>query len=77
VTGEPLLVTRCQDAAPARRLSWLSPNPPWSVVACAALGCAVVAAVSTVLGLLILLLSAPLVAAWPGGHCAHLSAQHC
>ena len=47
VTGVSILITQWQGSAPAWLLWWLPPNPPWSAVAGAALGCAVLTIVST------------------------------
>jgi hypothetical protein len=47
VTGASILFAHWKDAAPAWLSSGLSPNPPWSVIAAAALACAVLAVVST------------------------------
>ncbi len=43
VTGASILFAHWKDAAPA----WLPPNMPWSLIAGAALGCAVLKAIST------------------------------
>jgi hypothetical protein len=47
MTGASILFTHWKDAAPAWLSSWLLPNAPWSLIAGVALGCAVLAAVST------------------------------
>ena len=47
VTGASILFAHWKDSAPAWLSSWLPPNVPWSVIAGAALGCAVLNAVST------------------------------
>jgi hypothetical protein len=48
VSGASILLTHWKDSAPAWLSSWLPPpNAPWSFLACAALGSAVPAAVST------------------------------
>src|ERR1700759_3587671 len=41
VTGVSILITQWEGSAPAWLLWWLPPDPPWSAVAGAALGCAV------------------------------------
>ena len=46
VTGASILFAHWKDSAPAW-LSWLPPNAPWSLIAGAALGCAVLKAMST------------------------------
>ena len=99
VAGASILFARWKDSAPAWMSSWLPPNVHWSVIAGAALGCAVLKAISTafvrrvlpwvgieiaresrawaiteglvgfaMLGLLVLLLSMPVVSDWLGGH---------
>ena len=47
VTGVSILFTRWRNSAPAWLSSWLLPHAPWPVIAGAALGCAVLTAVST------------------------------
>jgi hypothetical protein len=47
VTGASILFARWKDSAPAWLSSWLPPNVPWSLIAGAALGCAVLKAIST------------------------------
>jgi hypothetical protein len=49
VTGASILFAHWQDSAPAWLSSWLPPNAPWSVIAGAALGSAVLKAISTAL----------------------------
>ena len=45
--GASILFAQWKDSAPAWLSSWLSPNMPWSLIAGAALGCAVLKAIST------------------------------
>jgi hypothetical protein len=47
VTGASILFAHWKDSAPAFLSSWLPPDMPWSSVAGAALGCAVLNAIST------------------------------
>jgi hypothetical protein len=47
VTGASILFAHWKDSAPAWLSSWLPPNAPWSLIAGAALGCAVLTAIST------------------------------
>jgi hypothetical protein len=47
VTGASILFAHWKDSAPAWLSSWLPPNVPWSLIAGAALGCAVLKAIST------------------------------
>jgi hypothetical protein len=47
VTGASILFAHWKDSAPAWLSSWLPPNVHWSVIAGAALGCAVLKAIST------------------------------
>jgi hypothetical protein len=47
VTGATILLAHWKDSAPAWLSSWLPPNAPWPVIAGAALGCAVLKAIST------------------------------
>jgi len=47
VAGASILFAHWQDSAPAWLSSWVAPNMPWSLMAGAALGCAVLKAVST------------------------------
>ena len=47
VAGASILFAHWKDSAPAWLSSWLSPDMPWSLIAGAALGCAVLKAVST------------------------------
>jgi hypothetical protein len=47
VTGASILVAHWKAAAPAWLAPWLPPNASWSIVAGAALACAVLAAIST------------------------------
>jgi hypothetical protein len=49
VTGASILLAHWKDSAPAWLWSWLHPNMPWSLIAGAALGCAVLKAISTLL----------------------------
>jgi hypothetical protein len=49
VTGASILLAHWKDSAPAWLWSWLPPNMPWSLIAGAALGCAVLKAISTLL----------------------------
>ena len=49
VAGASILFANWQNSAPAWLSSWLSPDMPWSLIAGAALGCAVLKAVSTAL----------------------------
>ena len=46
VTGASILFAHWKDSAPAWLSSWLPPNAPWSAIAGAALGCAVLNAIS-------------------------------
>jgi hypothetical protein len=48
-TGASILFAHWQGSAPAWLSSWLLPNVPWSLIAGAALGCAVLEAISTAL----------------------------
>ena len=99
VAAASILFAHWQDSAPAWLSSWLPPNLSWSAIAGAALGCAVLKAISTafvrrvlpwagikiardslawtiteglvgfaMLGLLLLLLSTPVVSNWLGSH---------
>jgi hypothetical protein len=99
VTGASILFVLWKASAPAWLSSWLPPDMSWSLIAGAALGCAVLNAISTafarrvlpwvgietargtlawtiiqglvgfaMLGLLVLLLSTPVVSDWLGGH---------
>ena len=47
VTGASILFANWTDSAPAWLSSWFPSNAPWSLIAGAALGCAVLKAVST------------------------------
>ena len=47
VAGASILFAHWKDVAPAWLSSWLSPDMPWSLMAGAALGCAVLKAIST------------------------------
>jgi hypothetical protein len=47
VTGASILFTRWKDSAPAWLSWWRLPNAPWPIIAGAALGCAVLTAIST------------------------------
>jgi hypothetical protein len=47
VTGASILFAHWRDSAPAWLSSWLPANAPWSLIAAAALGCAVLKAIST------------------------------
>lgn len=47
VAGASILFAHWKDSAPSWLSSWLSPNMPWSLIAGAALGCAVLKAIST------------------------------
>jgi hypothetical protein len=47
VTGASILFAKWTDSAPAWLSSWLPSNAPWSFIAGAALGCAVLKAIST------------------------------
>ena len=47
VTGASILLVHWKDSAPAWLSSWLPPDMPWSAIAGAALGCAVLKAIST------------------------------
>jgi hypothetical protein len=47
VAGASILFAHWQDSTPAWLSSWLSPNMPWSLIAGAALGCAVLKVIST------------------------------
>jgi len=47
VTGASILFAHWKDSAPAWLSSWLPPNMPWSLIAGAALGWAVLEAIST------------------------------
>jgi hypothetical protein len=47
VTGASILLAHWKDSAPAWLSSWFPPNAPWSLIAGAALGCAVLKAIST------------------------------
>jgi hypothetical protein len=49
VTGASILFAHWKDSAPAWLSSWLPPDVPWSAIAGAALGCAVLNAISTAL----------------------------
>jgi hypothetical protein len=49
VAGASILFAHWKDSAPAWLSSWLPPNVHWSVIAGAALGCAVLNAISTAL----------------------------
>jgi hypothetical protein len=46
VTGATILLAHWKDSAPAWLSLWFPPNAPWSLIAGAALGCAVLNAVS-------------------------------
>ena len=47
VTGASILLANWTDSVPAWLSSWFPSNAPWSVIAGAALGCAVLKAIST------------------------------
>jgi hypothetical protein len=49
VTGASILFANWTDSAPAWLSSWFPSNAPWSLIAGAALGCAVLQAISTAL----------------------------